>query len=40
MALHVVVSRFVAKVLSEIILVVFRILKEIYISAAGFRALM
>ena len=40
MALHVVVPRFVAIVFNEIILVVFRALKEIQISAAGFRALM
>ena len=40
MALHVVMPKFVAIVFREIILVVFPALKEIQISAAGFRALM
>ena len=40
MALHVVLPRFVAIVFREIILVVIPALKEIQISAAGFRALM
>ena len=40
MALHVVVPRFVAIVFRKIILVVILALKEIQISAAGFRALM
>ena len=40
MALHVVVPKFVAIVFREVILVVIPTLKEIQISAAGFRALM
>ena len=39
-ALHVVVPKFVAVWFREIILVVFPALKEIQISASGFRALM
>ena len=40
MALHVCVPKFVAIVFREIILVLFPALKEIQMSAAGFRALM
>ena len=40
MALHVVVPRFRAIVFREITLVVFPALKEILMSAAGFRAMM
>ena len=40
MSLHVVMPRFVAPLFREIILFVFPALKEMQISAAGFRALM